>query len=447
MRFYIPSLETFKAEAGITGSTQVGLYSSIYTPYPIASVRIDTGKLTPDTANVFLGHDLGDISYQLINSVSAKPKTGQDEVEEVELGSFFNLPGFFIKEIENEAQGNAASTTYFLENELSVYQSYGLQGYYNTKNASEIMGSLKMSNSKWDNYGCVFANSDQSTSVFRKMSHTDIDFIEEQIYPNFVIEGGCPWFWVGLDGIIHLDSISHILGATETADALLIIGGHSAETDAMVIDAVRKDSVKEYGPELTTVNYKLNIGGADFLKSVNPKAVCFENGMPYTPTSSILKCSNTAVKSTVLPISTLFQTGVNGKVVKSMENRPGSNVRVEAKNLLFRDVKPLIKLEVKGCAINYGNKATDEETILSAGQTVSVVLPYAYSMYNGIYIIEDIEYKSDKSNEDNITVDMHLAANNMSSKCYDLLSTHKDLDFFNESYAPSINKSLLVKSD
>lgn len=459
MRIFIDEIKRLFIDSGGAipidengGGYTLEIKSSIYEMFPkVAITNLKIGEYTPDALGYFLGDSM-EIKYQLVDN---------DDSSKASISEF--IPKMLINDFKARASSAGMMCDIFLCNELAFYQKMGIQGAYNNS-LEEVLMSMRASNGQWSEYGADFAKSDTTNTVFRTLSQTESTFIENQLYPNFLIENDRPLFWVGLDKYLHCSSFSKMVANSDQCDAIINLGkGYTGITND-AFEEVKKTVVKKGAVDINSISYDIEIGDPEFYKQLAPQVSYYNNTVPFADEVKSIEATPTGTSGKYLPINKLLSMLATGSdSCPTLTFRPDTHIQQEAKNLILKNAKPFIKIHAKGCTFAYGNapeetkdsegniesagtqrEATGDEKLLLAGQTAYVTFPYFYSVYNGPYVIEEIYYNAQATGI--VVADITLASNTLDMKCYDMLDSHKENSRFEYDYAPVIHKASLIKS-
>lgn len=373
----IPFLEDY---SGAIQLQNFHLYSSIFETVPSFTFTIysNTG-LTPELLNLHIGTSLL-VRYRYDD-------TSEDEGKNMTDYKYFN--GFIINNINTIFSETGTEITIKCIGEFLTHQKTNKRNIYKNKYAKEIITNILDDNEilKYQGdkaYNRNINQSDNFTTVFRTLGETDVDFIENEICREFIIKGGHPLFYIGLDKKINFDSLNSLLNKKTLSKYVIKLPGRltndiaSSDTQTLLSNLTEKESAI-----LNAIEAHMSVGSNNSFKGLRPVAYRSSITSGSLDTGKIIFAPAGEGKN-YYPISKDFIDYTESTDSITFKNRPDSNISFEAKNS-FDLMENLIQfnLEISSISGMYN--------LIQAGDTITL-LSHPYSAYNGNYIVSKVEY-------------------------------------------------------
>lgn len=437
-RIKIPFEEKLKSISGDLELQEYHIYSSIFLPTPKLTLSIKTPYETPDALELYLGTSFP-IQYVITNEEDLSAESEDENIEksseEEKSEDPVDLSGMYVSQIEMESSGSSSVTHISCDSDFLVFQRSDIRKAYTAKYGNEIVQDVLDSNKYLNTYGKLIQSTDNSATVYRTLGDTDASIILNYVNKAFTIAGGTPIFYIGLDRKIHFTSINKLTSKTDRTKILI----RTSATDDAESEKVKAELLQNYtdqeaedSMELTATNFKLTIGKNNAMFNLKNLAyyTAFAPGITNTTGYAFEPARE---NKTYYPVEKVFMSMSTANQAVAVNNRPGNNFCYEAKNY-FESAEELISVRLTLADCSKFKK------LIVAGDMVTLVLPYAYSVYNGNYLISEIEYGQKGTNP---FAEVNLIRPNLDFNWSDKLEKAKDSENFKFSVAPEVNKSIL----
>lgn len=415
------------------------LYSSIFEPTPKLSFSYSASYITPDALSFFIGTSFP-IQYQFIKNVVEKTIESVDGEEitqtknSEEKTDLEDLAGLVVSDVEMEDSSTGTKTTVTCLGEFDFFQNSNIRKAYTSKYGNDIVEDILDANNIMQSYDRNIQKTDNSTTIYRSLGDSDIDFIQRNLYNKYTISNGKPLLFTGLDRKINFTSINNLLESNQKSKILINLP--SASNDDLS-ETLVKDKLKNYLDEtnyvnLTAANYSFHLGAKN-------SAFNLQNAVYYTSYENGLTTTNGYLFKPALsnkqyfPINRFFTTFSKATQAVATYNRPSSNIVYESRDY-FDSFENLITIQVKITSI------TALQYLVLAGDFATVLTTYPYSIYNGNYLIAAVEYGQE---ETTTFMELTLIRPTVDMTWQDLLTSNKDSDEFKFPFAPTLQKSML----
>lgn len=427
-RIKIPFVDDLTKQTDGIKLAEYHLYSSIFEATPRLFLKLNTAYETPDAINLYLGSSFP-IQYQITKETEAPAE--DEEAEEPTAPE--DLAGLFVSKVVMKTEGPKYALDIQCDSEfLSLLKSDTRKAYTATY-GNQIIEDLITNNSVLSKYSKNIQATDNAATLYRSLGENDLSIILNGIKKVYTIAGGQPLFYIGLDKKVNFTSINRIFNTAKKSNLLISTG---SVDDALSTEA-KKELIPNYVDEKNYIDVKatefeFTLGGANSVFNIKTAAyyTSYNNGLINT-VGYVLKPATD--EKTYYPIDRIFLETTNANQTVSVFNRPVSNLCYEAKNY-FEPFENLIAIKVKLADCGKLQK------LYVAGELATIVLPYTYSVYNGNYIISEIEYGQKGTNS---FVEMVLIRPNIDLKWAEKLNANKDSEDFKLPLAIEPNKSLL----
>ena len=427
-RIKIPFVDDLTKQTDDIKLAEYHLYSSIFEATPRLFLKLDTAYETPDAINLYLGSSFP-IQYQITKETEAPAE--DEEAEEPTAPE--DLAGLFVSKVVMKAEGPKYALDIQCDSEfLSLLKSDTRKAYTATY-GNQIIEDLITNNSVLSKYSKNVQATDNAATIYRSLGENDLSIILNSIKKVYTVAGGQPLFYIGLDKKVNFTSINRIFNTAKKSNLLISTGSVDDELSA----EAKKELIPNYVDEKNYIDVKatefeLTLGGENSVFNIKTAAyyTSYNNGLINT-VGYVLKPATD--EKTYYPIDRIFLETTNANQTVSVFNRPVSNLCYEAKNY-FEPFENLIAIRVKLADCGKLQK------LYVAGELATIVLPYTYSVYNGNYIISEIEYGQKGTNH---FVEMVLIRPNIDLKWAEKLNANKDSEDFKLPLAIEPNKSLL----
>ena len=428
----VPILEDFKKSDTSLKLNNFRIYSSIFKPTPKASFSLVTTYATPELYNFFIGSSFP-LQYQFTNFEKQKEMKEKGQSDKPEFTDLKNLTGMSISNISVEASGSALQYEITCTGEFDFFQKSRIRKSYKNKFGNEIIQDVLDSNDIMKDYVRNIDKTDNAVTIYRTLGEADLDFIEDTINSNFTINFSKPLIFTGLDRSINYTSVNSLI--SRVVKTKLLLTWPSITQDKLAekhLETLKKSYVEEDSfVELKTASCSLNIGGAAYNNIKNIAYYTdFSNGILDTAGY----VHRPALKDKAyFPIDKGFINFIDSTQAIPVYNRPSSNISYETKRY-FDGYENLIT--IKASVSDIGNL----NHLVLAGDQVTVLTPYPYSVYNGNYVIAEIEYGQDQASP---FMSLTLIRSNLDLKWVEKLQDNKDSEKFKLPFAPNFQKNLV----
>ena len=418
----IPVLdEAVKVSNGVIEPIDYQIYSSIYKPYPTVSIGYKSSYVMPDALNFFIGNS---------NILTYTTDPGEN-AEYKDLGNF-SLTG---EEVEGTSEGLISRILY--NGSFDMYQRTDIRKIYKNTYGNEIIKDLIATNNHLnkDFYTSQIEKTDNTATIYRSLGENDTDFIKDSVYPNYTIDGGKSLFFVGLDNCINFTSINSLLNSNSKPKFLVRLNTTDDEISASFNAGLVNNLLQEDYSTLSSRKFKFSIGADKKYKNI--KTVAYYTSFNNSNRTTVEKLSflPATSKPKYYPLSKMVFDSLDATQSISLCNRPQKNIIFEAQNH-FDSFEDLIRVNIT--IENLGQF----KDLLIAGQKVFILSPYAYSMYNGEYLVSSIEYFS-KSGIGMANIECVRPF--LDETFIERLNDFKESDKFKIPFAPQVPLDLLYK--
>lgn len=439
-RLKLPILDKFTEASKQLTVNEYHLYSSIFEPTPKLFFELNTPYETPDVLQLYLGTSFP-IQYQISDEDKIKPiKKSEDEedtTEDEEVSATLSDPkdliGLAVSKIEMIGAGTSNITRVHCDSDFLFFQNSNLRKAYTALHGDKIIEDIIDSNKSIAKYDRNIIATDNAATIYRTLGDTDISAIFNYVVPHFTISNGKPLFYIGLDGKINFTSLNYLFESSEKSKILL----RTQAMDDKLSGTIKEELIKNYVDEedyvdLSVSDFRLVIGDNDEAFKLKQAAYYTNYTGGIVDTTGYIFKPATAKKS-YYPVDKVFSNSIMASQAVAVVNRPTGNICYECRNY-FDDTDSLIKIKA---VITTSAKL---QRLFVAGELATIILPYAYSVYNGNYIISEIEYGQKQMVP---FVELTLIRPALDLKWAEKLSTAKDSEDFQFPLAPELNKNIL----
>lgn len=427
LKLVIPYIENIQTKDPSLVMNNYHLYSSIFEPFPQLNITYDSPYGMPDVLGTYLG-----TSFPLQYQIVYKKTNSETEETEQEEDLPVDFPGLFVKNIQVKG-GTSLQTTITCTSEFEFTQNSDIRKAYIAKYGNEIVEDVLNSNNTVKEYDRNIQKTNNAFTSYRALGESDIDFIRNTCCKKYTIFEGTPFFYIGLDRKINYTSINNLIEAKQKAKVLIKSKGIALDDSYREeYNNLVQNYVDENGyTELIADNFELNVG-----KGVND-LINIKNAVYYTNYNNGLVSTNGYIfkpaqnSKQYYPISKIFNTFSNASASISVFNRPADTVIYETQNMfdIFEDM-----ISIKATI----SDISSFDHLVLAGDTVTFLFPYPFSIYNGNYILASIEYGQEKAST---FAEVLLIKDTLDFNWQDMLVKVKDNEDFKFPYAPTIQKS------
>ena len=411
--------------SSVVQNTGFFIKSSIREPLPVAGYYYQSPYVTPDMLLLNVGCSTG-IKYSLDDaSVKWKDKNWTD------------FPTMLFKEANCHGGVKGMDWCLHFVNKLSFFQNSDIREAYTDHFGNDVVDSVIKSNSYLQTLQKNIQKTDNFNTLFRSLGENDINFINETVSPNFSIAYGKPLFFIGLDGRINYTSINRILNDSYMPKLHVSLGElHDKVSEQFVKSKVESLMGSDKYSSCASQNYDIGLGENDKWKHIKPVMYYSRFDLPNTSSSTEITYKPVTDKETFYPLDSMTFTQIKGTESDSIFNKANSTVLYEAKNVFDSSEDFLkIKIEIKDLS--------NIHTLVLAGDKVVITTPYPYSIYNGVYVIEDITYAV-KSNLTSMVIT--CIRPNIDLSWSETLGDLKDSEEFKFAFAPIPNRNIFYKA-
>lgn len=412
------------------------LYSSLFEPTPKANFKYVSDYVMPDLLGLTIGSSFpiqytANIPKDESNSVEKELDTSAKE--EQDFTDPVDLAGLCVQDMVPESGVEGSLTVNVTcTGEFDFFQNSRIRKAYTKKYGDEVVDDVLESNRIMKAYERVINKTDNANTVYRTLGEADLDFVINDVAKNFLINAGKPIFYTSLDRKIYFTSINSILESTTKSKVVLELGvTNDAISQKMINNALKNFIDEDKATTLTTVKWKMHIGGKDTTFNIKNSIYFsdFENG---TVSTSLTTFKPALKNQAYFPIDTFFMETAESTQAIATYNRPSTTIAFESKNY-FDSFENLITLDAEITNIQNLNE------LVLAGDTITVLTPYPYSIYNGNYTVAAVEYGQETSTN---FMKLKLIRANVDMTWIDSLTTDKSSEDFKFPFAPSINKNM-----
>ena len=422
-------LDNYISSAGASDWVQnTGFFikSSIRESFPTAGYYYQSPYVTPDMLLLNVGCATG-LKYSLDNPATTK---WEDR-------NWTDFPTMLFKEANCHGGVKGMDWCCQFVNKLSFFQNTDIREAYTDRFGNDVVNAVIKSNAYLQTLSTNIQKTDNFNSLFRSLGENDVDFIDKTVSPNYSIAYGKPLFFIGLDGKINYTSVNRILNDGAMPKLYISLG----ELQDKLSEKFLKEKVKslmgsDNYSKCTSQNYDMLLGENDKWKHIKPVMYYSRFDLPNTSSSTEISYKPVTDKETFYPLDDATFTQIKGTESDSISNTANSTVLYEAKNC-FDSSEDFVKIKVEV------KDLTDINTLVVAGDKVVITTPYPYSVYNGVYVVEDITYVT-KSNLTSMLVT--CIRPNIDLSWSETLGDLKDSEEFKFMFAPIPNRNIFYKS-
>lgn len=415
-----------KLEEGID-LVEYHLYSSIFEFTPKLFFELKAPAVTPDALGLHLGSGF-QMKYQ-VKDLSVETK-GVGDTSNITVDE--QLPGMFVNKLNVQPTVTGTALRVFCENDFLATQNTKTRKAYVTRYGKEVVEDIVNSNITLKNYEASIEETDNVATVYRALGESDIEILKDKVCNHFRISEGKPLFYLGLDGKVHFTSINKLSANTEKAQIIIRAGG----IDSVATSKTKERLLENYADletasDLIAESWEMNIGGNSMFNLRT--ATYYTNFLPgiTNTVGYIHKPANE--KKTHYPIDSVFMEFFDTEQAIQLYNRPNLNICYEAANM-FGSYEDLISIKVRIADCNNLNK------LIVAGEQVTFLSPYTYSIYNGNYTVAEVEYGKKSTTA---FIEMTLIRPNADLEWASKLNTDKDGPNFPHRAAAAVKASEL----
>lgn len=411
------------------------IYSSLFEPTPKANFKYASDYVMPDLLGIRVGSSFP-VQYTVNIDSKKKSESEEDKTSDEEQKHFtdpVNLAGVCVQSIEPEGGANGGLlTTVTCTGEYDFFQNARIRKAYTQKYGNEIVKDVLDSNRIMKTYKRNIQKTDNYNTVYRSLGEADISFVTEDVAKQFVINAGQPLFFTSLDRKIHFTSLNNLLENTKKSKVVIDLGSTYDEISRKFVKKQLKNYTdRKKSVTLSAVKYKFHIGGKESTFSIK-NSLYFTDFENNSTTTSVITYKPALKNKAYFPLDAFFMETAESTQAAATYNRPTSTIAFEAKNY-FRSFEDLITVDIE-----IANIQNLKELIL-AGDNVTVITAYPYSVYNGNYIVSAVEYGLENNTN---FMKLQLLRPTVDMTWAEGLVSDKSSQDFKYPYAPSINKFL-----
>lgn len=420
----MPNMENVQKQSPDIKISSYSLYSSIFETVPKLSFSYEAAYITPDALNLFIGSSFP-IRYQFAKKIS------KDEISKSEIK---DLAGMVVSEVEMENSSIGTKTTVVCEGEFEFFQNSNIRKAYSAKYGNDVVNDILDLNNTLKSYNRKIEKTDNATTVYRALGDSDIEFAKTKILSKYTISNGQPLLFTSLDRTVNFTSVNNLLESNQKSKILINWPG-------LVTDSISKnaldDKLKSYLDDksyttLDAAEYKFNLG-------YKGTAFNLQNAVYYTSYENNLVTTNGYVFKPALnnvqyfPVDKFFTSFSKATQAVASYNRPSNNIVYESRNY-FNSFENLITIHLKVTDID------KLEDLVLAGDLATVITAYPYSVYNGNYLVAEVEYGQDVVAT---FMELTLIRPTVDFTWQDLLTNNKESDEFKFKFAPNLQRNSL----
>lgn len=446
----IPFAENLSTQNEKLSIREYHLFSSIFEPAPRLSITLNTSYETPDVLKTFLGTSFP-IKYVIeeleeekedeegSNTTTKTFSAGGKKVDSIVENGVrkydpVDLIGMFVSQIEMQNEGTETSVTLTCDSDFLAYQRSDIRKAYINEFGDKIVEDLIQENQVLQNYDTDISKTDNTSVVYRHLGESDIDLLKDTLGKFFLIAGGQPLFYIGLDKKATFTSVSKLLSNLQKTNLLVRASGSTTDN---LSNKTESEILGNYVDlenyiELPATNWKFTIGKNNSIFNLKTAAYYSDSYVGSNNTTKYTFKPATD-KKTYYPIDNIFMNFIDEKQCVQVYNRSSSEICYEAKNY-FSSFEDLCTVKVTLSNAEKLNK------LYTAGETVTFISPYPYSIYNGNYLIAEIEYGQKESIA---FVEMVLIRPQIDPVWAEKMTINKNSQDFKFPLAPELDKSLL----
>lgn len=413
------------------------IYSSIYKPFPTVKYTYKTDYVMPDALNCWIGQN-NSLQY-CINPA----RTDEDD--------WRNIGDIYLASIDISGSKNAMLVSLIYNGAIDLYQVTGLIKSWKEKYGNEILEDIIGTNDRLQLYKKDIVKTDNYDTNYRTVGDSDVDFILKKLCTNYTIAGGRPLFYIGLDNVIHYTSVNELLngksiGLDSLAESVglgknnlpslkIDLGAREGEVTNAVMDSMMKGLISKDADTIISDTFEIHVGGDKTYKNIKPSLYFSSFTSPNEHQTEKISYLPATDEPKYYPLSKFVYNTIDSTITDIAKNRPNQNIIFEGQNY-FKSVENLITIQVTVDNLKEINK------LILAGDRVMITTPYAFSMYNGTYIISEIEYfMANNVGQAKIT----CIRPNLEEAWADKLSLVKDSGKFEYPWTPEVSKTMIYR--
>ena len=379
MEIYSSVVDKLK-EVGVD-KIQYKVESSVFDPIPKGVLVFDS-DLPTDCHNFFIGTGVP-FYFKKTNATNS---------------TMIKLPSFSV--VETSCGGSAGIAKFHSRIELAatsmISGNYNIKNSYQAKNGKEVIEDILSSSNQLKGLETDITATDNPANLNRSLGQPEVSFIMNEVLDAYLIGGEKPVFYLGLDNKLYFTSLRKLNQNKENNVAILQIGSEQGDLAKSFIASKKNDF--NSGGKNKFKNLNFNTQNATFSIKVGANGSFRDLGGVYyftdysSPLMLNLKGKHIAPVNpdgARLPVVTTFFS--NDYAGGCIQNRPNMNIDIELSTMLNYSASKLIEVVVEGVSIDY-EEPIDDSPILQAGFNILLVLPYLYSVYNGVYTVTKVEH-------------------------------------------------------
>lgn len=380
MELYSSVIDGLKKIGGVE-KIQYKVENSVFDPIPKGKIIFD-GDLPADCYNFFIG---AGVPFHF------KKNTQKDATS-------IRLPSFSV--IETSSKGSAGQpkfhNTIDLAATVMLPGNYDIKNSYQSKNGKEVMEDVIKSAPQFKGLETDIVSTDNPANLNRSLGEAELPFIMKDVLNCYLIGGEKPVFYLGLDNKLHFTSLRNLKQNKENNVAILQIGNTQGELARKYIESKRKDfnsggknKFKNLSFNTQNATFEINVGRDEGFRKIGGAYYFTDFSNPLVLNPQCKRVAPGNPEGLKFPIvSTFYMDDFEGGCV---QNRPNMNLEVELNTVQNYAATKLIEVVVDGINIEY-EEPKDDSPILQAGFNILLVLPYLYSVYNGVYTVTKVEH-------------------------------------------------------
>ena len=397
------------------------LYTSVYDFTPKLSFTYKSSYLTPDSLGLFIGSSFP-ITYNFLS------KENGEEVKTPPKP----FTGFCVESFDVHTGDVGLECTVKCIADIEFYQVSDLRRSYRNKYGNEVIEDVLNSSSYLKQKQRNIAKTNNVTTLYRTLGESDFDFISNQVLNEYSINLGQPLFYLGLDNTFNFTSINTLASSTNKSKVILKFKNRSDDVSEKFIEKKLKDLTDDNAITLNTQEAHLQIGLNESVNNIKNQ-VFYTNLQTGLITTTAYGLKPGSDQPLFYPIDRLFMSAIKNSQVTPLFNRPSENISYEVLNL-FKGLDQLITIEAEISNVH------QLQHLILAGDSITVITSYPYSVYNGNYTITDVEYGQDQTA---FFMKVKLSRTAIDTTWTDELTEQKENDDFKFPFAPELRKNLL----
>lgn len=432
----LPKITKLTELSDVIQMSEYHLYASIFEQSPKLSFTLSVPYETPDALGFYLG-----TSFPMYWEINSEGLT-DEEIEKAGIEKKNNdkiqskqtaFPSMSISSISMISGGSSNTINVQCENDYQFFQKSDIRKAYSSKFGNEVIEDLINTNDVLKKYKKNISKTDNASTVYRTLGDSDISFIEDRIKINYTINNDRPLFFIGLDGKVNFSSINELNANSHKTNLLIRTNSTNDDASSKFLTTVIENYVdSEDYDTVEAANFELSIGANNSFRNLK-NTVYYTNFQAGIINTTGYTFKPALQEKSYFPVDKVFSTYLTSNQTVASYNRPSSGFCYEALNY-FHGASDLIKVKIELQTIKTAKR------LITVGQFATLVLPYTYSIYNGNYLVSEIEYLAkEQATTATIVLIRPVVDLNWSKD----LSKYKDSSDFKYPVAPEIKASQL----